>query len=140
MLARSSADRALRQQKFEILYPAATHTMDTIDKSVSSCTASLEAFHEFFLRAMAYENGIKKERFDAAWKPPGISPQNRQEAYLLNYRIPARASRSTQPPTERPERLGHAERKMPTREECVKSARLRCTVVDGAWRHEGCLS
>lgn len=79
---------ALRQQKFEILFELAACAIrdGQYRHSVSSCTASLEDFHEFFLRAMAYQNGIKKERFDAAWKLLGINPRNRHEAYLLNYR------------------------------------------------------
>jgi len=113
---------ALRQQKFEILFELAAYAIRDghYRQSVSSCTASLEDFHEFFLRAMAYESGITKERFDAAWKLLGISPQNRQEAYLLNYR-----NFCSRPPVL----LSHQHNdwkdsvmkkgKMPRREECV---------------------
>jgi hypothetical protein len=77
----------LRQQNFEILFEVAAYAIRDghYRQSVSSCTASLEAFHEFFLRSMAYQNGIRKERFDAAWKLLGISRKNRLEAYILNY-------------------------------------------------------
>jgi hypothetical protein len=79
---------ALRQQRFELLFELAAYSIRDghYRQSVSSCSASLDAFYEFFLRSMAYQNGIKKERFDAAWKLLGISRQNRLEAYLLNYR------------------------------------------------------
>jgi hypothetical protein len=78
----------LRQQQFQILFELAAYAIRDrhYHWSVACCTASLDAFHEFFLRAMAYQNEITKERFDAAWKLLGISRQNRLEAYLLNYR------------------------------------------------------
>jgi len=114
---------ALRQQKFEILFELAAYAIRDghYRQSVSSCTASLEAFHEFFLRAMAYENGIRKERFDAAWKLLGISPQNRQEAYLLNYRnFCARRPVLLSPQQNDWKDSVMQKGKMPTREECVK--------------------
>jgi hypothetical protein len=78
---------ALRQQKFEILFELAAYAIRDghYRQSISFCTASLEALREFFLRSMSYQNGINKERFDAAWKLLGISRQHRYEAYLLNY-------------------------------------------------------
>ncbi|PRX21187.1 hypothetical protein B0G75_13144 [Paraburkholderia sp. BL18I3N2] len=113
---------ALRQQKFEILFELAAYAIRDghYRQSVSSCTASLEAFHEFFLRAMAYQSGIRKERFDAAWKLLGISPQNRQEAYLLNYRnFCARPPVLLSPLQIAWKDSVMQKGKMPKREECV---------------------
>ncbi|MFP3711768.1 hypothetical protein SB783_48145, partial [Paraburkholderia sp. SIMBA_009] len=65
--------------------------------------------------------GIKKERFDAAWKLLGISPQNRQEAYLLNYgNFCARRPVLLSPQQNDRKDSVMQKGKMPTREECVK--------------------
>ncbi|EEA02781.1 conserved hypothetical protein [Burkholderia sp. H160] len=128
---------ALRQQKFEILFELAAYAIRDghYRQSVSSCTASLEAFHEFFLRAMAYQNGIKKERFDAAWKLLGISPQNRQEAYLLNYRnCCARPPVLLSPQQTAWKDSVMKKGKMPTREECVTFGQAVLHVLQTAMR------
>ena len=125
----------LRQQKFEILFELAAYAIRDGDyrQSVSSCAASLEAFHEFFLRSMAYQDGIKKERFDAAWKLLGISRQNRQEAYLLNYRNlcarPPVLLTATQ--NDWKDSVMH-QGLMPTREECVSFGQAVLNVLRSA--------
>ncbi|MFM0205592.1 hypothetical protein PQR53_37915 [Paraburkholderia fungorum] len=127
----------LRQQKFEIFFELAAYAIRDghYRQSVSSCAESLEDFHEFFLRAMAYQNGIKKERFDAAWKLLGISPQNREEAYSLNYR-----NFCARPPVLlRPDQNDWKDSviekgKMPRREECVAFGQTVLHVLQTAVR------
>src|ERR1700750_1761439 len=55
----------LRQQSFQIHYELAALAIRDrhYQRAVSCCIASLEDFQEFFLRAMAYQNEITKERF-----------------------------------------------------------------------------
>jgi hypothetical protein len=126
---------ALRQQNFEILFELAAYAIrdKNYRQSVSSCMKSLKAFQEFFLRSMAYQNGIKKERFDAAWKLLGISRQNRHEAYLLNYlnfcsRPPVllTASQSEWKDSVMQKRI------LPTREECVSFGQAVLNVLRSA--------
>lgn len=80
---------ALQQQNFEILFDVGANAI--IDgyyrEAVSSFTASLERFYEFYIKVIALKNGVSEENFAESWKPVSRQSERQLGAFIYLYTI-----------------------------------------------------
>jgi hypothetical protein len=79
----------LQQQKFEILFDIGAYAIaDGYHReAVSSFTASLERFYEFFIRALMLQKSIDPEVIDAAWRTVAAQSERQLGAFTLLYTL-----------------------------------------------------
>ena len=77
----------LQQQKFEILFELGAHAIEDgyYREAVSSFTASLERFYEFFLRAAAIQNNVDSAVFQESWRHLKNQSERQLGAYVATY-------------------------------------------------------
>jgi hypothetical protein len=82
-------DEGLLDSPFERCFNAGLHNLcdKQFARAISHFSSSLQHFYEFFVRAAAYQGGIDKTRFDAAWAILLNRPDQQYEAYVLNYTV-----------------------------------------------------
>jgi hypothetical protein len=75
----------LQEQRFEILFSIGTYAI--VDgyyrEAVSSFTASLERFYEYFIRAALIESGIATDLVDKAWRDVAAQSERQLGAFVF---------------------------------------------------------
>jgi hypothetical protein len=79
--------KVVQEQKFEILFDIGAYALaDGYHReAVSSFTASLERFYEFFIRAAMIERGIPAEQTGRAWKSVSRQSERQLGAFIFLY-------------------------------------------------------
>lgn len=79
----------LQQQKFEVLFDLALNAI--IDgynrEAVSSFTACLERFYEFYIHVLCIKHNIDRNKFNEAWKTCAAQSERQLGAFVFLYLI-----------------------------------------------------
>jgi hypothetical protein len=77
----------LQEQKFEVLFDIGAYAIADgyYREAVSSFTASLERFYEFFIKAVLLHKGIDQEIFQQAWKLVAAQSERQLGAFAFLY-------------------------------------------------------
>jgi hypothetical protein len=75
----------LQQQRFEVLFQIGAYAIvdGYFREAVSSFTASLERFYEFFIRAALIENGVPSDATRDAWKAVSRQSERQLGAFIF---------------------------------------------------------
>lgn len=79
----------LQQQDFEVLFDVGAHAV--IDgyyrEAVSSFTAALERFYEFYIKVVCLFKGLNYDHIDASWKHMSAQSERQLGAFVFLYTI-----------------------------------------------------
>jgi hypothetical protein len=127
-----AGDDDLLDSPFERCFNAGLRNLcdEQFARAISHFSSSLQHFYEFFLRAAAYQGGVDKARFDAAWAILLNRPDQQYEAYVLNYTVVFDCSPTVSPDFHKVS--GNAvftSGSIPTREEAISSGQAVLNVL-----------
>lgn len=80
---------ALQEQKFEILFEIGAHAIleGYYREAVSSFTASLERFYEFYIKIISLKHNISEQQFNGSWQKIERQSERQLGAFIFAYTL-----------------------------------------------------